>query len=183
MDEVWEIMSRHLYLLHHAYEFRIHAFVLMSNHFHLLASTPLYNLSDGMAYFMKSTSRDLTLAGNRINLTYGNRHFRSQIPSYHYYMNSYKYIYRNPIAAGLSDAVEKYPYSTLPGLLGLRRLHIPLEKDTLLFDDVEDTLKWLNTPSPKEDWEAVGFALRKSVFKLAQDPKTRRPSHLERDLL
>src|SRR5690606_19420490 len=114
-----------------------------------------------MAYFMKSTSHELTFFGNRINLTYGSRHFRSIIDKQHYFNQAYKYFYRNPVVAGACDNVEDYKYSTLHALLGRSKLLVPVESDDLLFNDVEKTLNWLNTPTNEEDWRAVGNALRK----------------------
>jgi REP element-mobilizing transposase RayT len=167
MDEVWKIMCRHLHFLSFGFNVKIHSFVLMSNHFHLLATTPEANLSQAMAYFMKATSTELTSAGNRINQTYGARHFRSIVEKNHYYELCYKYIYRNPVVAGLCDLVEDYKYSTLQGLLGQSRLDIPVCEDHLLFSNIESTLRWLNTPSTAENWEVVKSAMKRQRFALS----------------
>lgn len=179
LEEVWKIMSNHLFYVRHALNGRIHAFVLMPNHYHLLISTPDSNLSQIMAYFMKSTSADLTRANSRINQSYGSRHFRCIIESQHYYLHAYKYVYRNPVKAGLSKVVESYPYSTLTGLLGFRHMYIPLEEDSILFDDVEGTLKWLNLAPAETEWESVRRAIKKRTFKLGMDSASNKPSHLE----
>jgi len=183
MDTVWRIMTDQLFFIHHALNAKIHSFVLMSNHFHLLVSTPEANLSDIMAYFMRETSRSLTAAGGRINQTYGSRYFRTVIGSHHYYLNSYKYVYRNPVEAGLCEKCEDYQYSTLPGLLGHGRLNIPVVADTTLFSDTTQTLTWLNESVTASDWAATGKALKKTHFKLATDKNSRNPNHLEIDLL
>ena len=99
LHEVWTIMSDQLYFLHHAFEFEILSFVLMSNHFHLMVRTPKANLADGMAYFMRETSRSIIKDSERINQTYGSRYGRCLIHSNHHLMNAYKYIYHNPVKA------------------------------------------------------------------------------------
>ncbi len=183
LDLVWEIMSNHLHSTHHRFNLQIHAFVLMSNHFHLLASTPDGNLSQCMAYFMKATSSELTFAGNRINQTYSGRHYRTIIGSYHYFMNSYKYVYRNPVKAGLCANVQDYKFSTLHGLLGNSKLIIPVVEDTLLFDDVDGIIKWINVEPDASDWKTVSDALKKREFKMKKGSKKGALHRLENELL
>jgi REP element-mobilizing transposase RayT len=183
IGEVWEIMSLRLYYLHTVFDVEILAFVLMSNHFHLLLRTPSANLSEAMANFMRETSRAITKAAHRINQTYGQRHSRTIIGSHHYFLQAYKYVYRNPVAAGLCERPENYPYSTLSGLLGANRLIIPVQHDLTLFPDVEGTLDWLARPSNKEDWQSVKRALRRHEFSLAKDRSSKEPNRLEIDSL
>jgi len=59
LDEAWDLFSNYLHFIHSAFEIKIHSFVLMSNHFHLIASDPNLNLSKAMGIFMKEI-------GNRI---------------------------------------------------------------------------------------------------------------------
>lgn len=181
MDEVWRIMCNQLFFIHHAFQVEILAFVLMNNHFHLLIRTPLGNLSSAMGWFMRESSRDLTRAGNRINQAYGGRFHRSLIATNHYLLNAYKYVYANPLKAGIADRAEHYPYSTLPGLLGWNQLLIPVSEDPFLFPDLEGTLDWLNRPVDSSHWDSVRNALRKKEFKLAKLNKLNHP--LEVDLL
>jgi REP element-mobilizing transposase RayT len=181
MSEVWEIMSEQLAFIHHAYGVKIHAFVLMNNHFHLIISTPNSNLSEAIGWFMRESSRTLTRAGNRINQTYGGRHFRSILTSHHYFLNAYKYLYHNPIQAGICENALDYPFSTLPGLLGRRRLLIPVVEDLTLFSDVDGTLQWINKKPTDENWNAVKYAGRKREFKFAKI--NGRPHPLENDML
>jgi REP element-mobilizing transposase RayT len=183
MSQVWDLMQEHLYFTVRGYQCKIHSFVLMNNHFHLLLSTPKANLSSAMAYFMKATSDELTRRSKRINQTYGSRHYRGVIRSYHYFLLAYKYVYRNPVEARLCKNVEDYPYSTLSGLLGKWSLLIPTEEDRTLFSDVTGTLVWLNKKPKVESRDAVCAALKRREFKLPRDRKTRRPCTLENDLL
>jgi putative transposase len=181
MDEVWEIMSDQLFFIHHAFQVRIHAFLLMNNHFHLIISTPLSNLDEAMAWFMRETSRTLTRAGNRINQTYGGRHFRSILKSHHYFLNAYKYLYHNPLHAKICESVLDYPYSSLPGLLGQQRLIFPVIEDTTLFTNIDETIRWLNCRPEEENWLKVTKAIRKAEFAFAS--KNKRPHPLEFDTL
>ncbi len=179
MDEVWEIMSRQLYFIRHAFNVRIHSFVLMNNHFHMLISTPDANLSQAMANFMGETSRYLNYAGNRENETYAGRHFRSIIKSHHEFTHAYKYNYRNPVTCGIVNRVESYKYSTLYGLLGMSPLMIPVEEDTLLFPDIQANLDWLNTDPCPEKSLVVKHAMKKKVFKMRKVLKSKKEHKLD----
>ncbi len=165
MEEMWELCSDYLSLLHHGFSFRIHAFVLMSNHYHLIVSTPLSNLPEGMNHFQREVSRYISRASGRINQTWGRPYYPCLLDSNHYFFNAYKYLYRNPVEAGLATSVETYRYSTLFRLLGFGPLSFPLEFDTLLFNpnlDLEH-LAWLNTGS-SDDFIEVGKALARKKF-------------------
>lgn len=168
LETVSSIFDDYLYVTKHEFDFRIHAFVLMPNHFHMLTSTPQANISPGMQYLMNQTSREITRLSGRINQTFGNRHHKTLITTDHYFTNCYKYVYRNPVKAGLCTRVEDYKYSTLNGLLGDSQLVVPVERDTLLFTPHFDerTLSWLNRKPDAQSEEDVRKALRKGVFAL-----------------
>jgi len=132
---------------------------------------------------MKETSRDISRLSGRINQTYGARYYKCIIRSDHYFMNSYKYIYRNPVEAGLCQGVEEYPYSTINGLLGSSPVYIPMIEDTLLFENTYRTLAWLNFKTKNEDRDSVKAALKRQYFKLPKNRNNSKPNHLEFDLL
>lgn len=182
-SETWEVMQRHLYFTAHAFGFEILAFVLMSNHYHMLLLAPGANLSEGMAWFGRETSRELVSSSGRINMTYGGRFFRSNIQSHHHFLNCYKYIFRNPVEAGLAERVEEYRWSTLRGLLGFEHLLIPVREDLTLFDDLVGSLHWLNEKPSAENWDAIRKGLRHPIFRLANDRNTKRNHALETDFL
>jgi REP element-mobilizing transposase RayT len=179
MPVVWSIMTTHLRFISFAYNIRIHAFTLMSNHFHLIARAPDGNLSEAMRFFMSETGRDLRGLSTRINCTYGTRFHRSLLTSPHYFFHAYKYLYQNPVQAGICERVEEYPYSTLPALLGNTRFEVPIYDD-LNWSSVNsrlETLKWLNQSPRSSEWMIVERSLRKSEFKIPKDNK--RPHSLE----
>lgn len=169
LEDVWSIMQNQLFALHHFFNVHIHSFVLMPNHFHMLALWLENNMSESMQYFMGQTSRTISGQARRINQTYGARYHSSRIDSLHYYYQAYKYVYYNPVKAGLSLTPQDYPYSTLPGLIGKRKMHIPLESDELLFSDFEGTMRWLNMAPTENNLQSVKKALKRRVFQFGQD--------------
>lgn len=175
LETVWSIFGDYLFILKHEHKFEIHSLVLMDNHFHLLIKTPSANLSEGMNYFMREVSKEITYQSGRTNQTFGGPYHWSMINSYSYYLNVYKYIYRNPVEAGLADRCESYKFSTLSGLIGAHPIRFPLEEDILLFNpNLDDTtLNWLNTPKPDVHLQTKK-ALRKSVFEYQKNTSTKR---------
>lgn len=181
LDNVWETLCDELYLTRYYFNLKIYAFVLMQNHFHLLLGTPDRNLSPAMAYFLKQSSYRITRPLNRINTTWAQRFKRCELNSEHYLKNTYKYIYQNPVRAGIVSRVEDYTYSTLPSLIGKTILTLPLEPDHILFDNVESTLNWLNEPISTNNIAFMNKALRRTHFSLP--PVNKRVNPLENDTL
>jgi len=183
LNEVWLIMEDYLYFVTAAYDLAISSFVLMSNHFHLIAEAPSGNLSEAMTYFMRETSRAIGKAAGRINQTYGARYRRTLISRRLHFQYAYKYVYRNPVKAGLVSRVEDYQYSTLPGLLGKFKINIPIVEDSILFsDDPRKVLDWLNCPPDGQVEEDVRKAIRRSLFRFPTHNSNRK-SKLEETLL
>jgi REP element-mobilizing transposase RayT len=182
LNEVWEIFEHQLFFIHHAFGIRIHAFVMMNNHYHLLASDPQLQLSHAMRWFMTETSREIGRRSNRKNHIYGQRNFKCLITSEHYFLHAYKYIYRNPVEAGACKKVEDYPYSTLFSLLGKSQLVVPID-DQILLSNLEVNLNWLNEFVEQENWDAVRCALKKDEFKLRKDRFRNKQLTLEQDRL
>ncbi len=184
LDEVWRVYEDWLYFCKFAYNMKIHSFVLMSNHFHLLASFPDNNISESMQYFMKQTSNSINDLSKRINQVYGSRYHRTLIEKYHHYMNAYKYVYRNPVEAGICRRAEDYCFSTLHGLSGSSKLHIPVSEDTVLFNDTYDhsILDWINTEPLHVHREQMSAALKRKIFKLSKYSSSKNYSALESSL-
>lgn len=187
LPDVWNIFSSYLHFIRHAYGVRINSFVLMSNHFHLIATPTHDNLPAAMNYFMRETSRNISRDSCRINQVYGGPYRKCMLKSYHYFCHAYKYVYRNPVEAGLSNHVEEYPYSTLQGLLGLSKLFIPTEYDTILFGpdvkrahSLESELKWMNTAYLGAHKSDIWRALKHPVFTLPTYPHGK-PNPLEEE--
>jgi REP element-mobilizing transposase RayT len=182
LDEVWKIMENYLYLSKICFDIQIFGFVLMNNHFHLLVRAPKGNLSEAMGSFLRNTSLEITKNTNRINNLWAKRFKRCELNSYHYFTNTYKYIYQNPIRAGICSDVLDYRHSTLNGLLGLRKMIVPVEYDSLLFDSVfPDSIGWLNQIPDNASLNDFKKGIKKKKFKL---PKTdSRPNRLESKFL
>lgn len=88
MPRVWEIFCTELSNTAEKHHLQVHSFVLMSNHYHMIATTPQANISQCMQYFMQRSSRALTNEGNRINETFAGRHYKCILQLPNYYLNT-----------------------------------------------------------------------------------------------
>ena len=151
LAETWQVMVKLLSETSELYGAQIHAFVLMPNHFHLLISTPERDLGAAMHYFMLSISKEMNARSGRSGRIFGARYHWSIIMSDAHYDCALKYVYRNPVKAGLAERVEHYPYSTLLQVLGHATNGVPLRphcgaSDFIPNRNSEGFLEWLNEP-------------------------------------
>ena len=168
------------------FDARVHAFVLMPNHFHLIVTTPVHPMGDVMEFFMRESARELNRKSGRKGHIFGGPYDAPLINSEHYFVHAMKYVYRNPIAAGICDLVEDYPFSTLSGRTGATQLQIPLGFSpfrSVSMGCIEtvpiEYLEWLTQGYSSKQIAALKFGLRqRGFFTLPKDPKTRRPVSL-----
>lgn len=119
------------------YEWRtleIHALVMMDTHVHVL-----FRESDQNENFF--VVRLLELLGQKCP----NEVLVEPIKNYSQYLNTYKYIYRNPVEAGLALMCETYRYSSLGGLLGQNELLINVLDPMGMIQNPRRILTWLNS--------------------------------------
>ena len=180
MDEVWEVMSTRLESLQKEHGIRIAAFVLMSNHFHMLVLTPNLDIDRLMYFFMKGVTLDIQKRSRRINKIFGGRYKGSLIDSYDYLMNVYKYIYRNPVEAKMVMRAEAYPYSSLHFKNKIdSRMSFQLERVLSHFsvdrhvDSIE--LEWINQSFSQSEAKSIKTGLQKTIFSYEKDRTTGKP--------
>lgn len=183
MIDVWDIFSRYLYFITLAYGVRIHSFVLMNNHFHMLLTTPNANLSEAMNYLMREVSKSIGRESGNINQVFGGPYHWSMIRNRLYYEHAYKYVYRNPVEARICKRVESYAFSTLPGLLGSAHLPFPAFDNMNLIADPGRQLSWLNAPYPDMEFlDDIRKALRHKEFEFHSHGNSRIISPLQSEL-
>jgi putative transposase len=93
MDQKWTKETNRLKFLESKKKLFTHAFVLMPNHFHLLA--------------------EMKLDFSPFDLDYSLSIRNFEITNIKTYREIYCYIYMNPVRAGLTKAPHHYPYSLL----------------------------------------------------------------------
>jgi putative transposase len=180
LPDTWRIFSRELSFISKHYGVTIFAFVLMSNHYHLLLKVgDKIPLGRVMNYFQAKLSRTLNLRNQRINHVFGGQYRGSRITECSHFDVVFRYVLQNPLKANLCTDVRAYEYSTAYSYylkapkrfpFSVNIFNEPLADNILKRINEGRLFEWLNTPN-FSDRDKVTAALRRSNFKL---PKNRR---------
>lgn len=110
---VWDLCKEALIYAQSKAPAKVHCFLLMGNHYHLLLSTPNADLDTFMRYLNLKLSQLITKRSGVINQKFSNRYKWSIVEEESYLLNVYRYIYQNPIRAKITNDCHSYPYSSL----------------------------------------------------------------------
>ena len=170
LAQTWEVLGQQCFEIGVLFAAKIHALVLMPNHFHLLISTPEEDLGLVMMHFMRSVTTTLNRKSGRTGRVFGGRYYWSLIDTPIYFGHALKYSYRNPVRAELCERVEDYEFSTLRGTIGLSPslfpLHFPYGENEyrLIPKSEQDFSSWLNRKFKTEHENAIRAALKHPQF-------------------
>jgi len=103
------------------YDWRLHAFAIMSNHEHLFVETPDPNLSAGMQYLNGSYTSYFNWRYKRSGHLFQGRFKGHLVQTEGYFRQVSRYIHLNPVRAGLVDRPQDYQWSSYPGYAQVRR--------------------------------------------------------------
>jgi REP element-mobilizing transposase RayT len=98
----------------------IHAYCLMSNHYHLLLQTPLGNLSKIMQHINSSYTTYFNVKRKRSGHLLQGRYRAIVIDADSYACELSRYIHLNPVRAGMVDTPESYQWSSYHGYVNSR---------------------------------------------------------------
>ncbi len=97
------------------YGWRLHAFVLMTNHDHLFVETPEPNLSAGMQYLNGSDTSYFNHRHSRAGHLFQGRIKANLIEEDGYFLQVSRYLHLNPVRANLVARPEDYRWSNYRG--------------------------------------------------------------------
>ena len=92
--------------------FPVHAYVLMSNHYHLLLETPKANLSRGMGWMQSAFTRRINTRHRFWGHVFGGRYKSILLEPGNCFWALLDYIHLNPVRAGMireAEGLESYP--------------------------------------------------------------------------
>ena len=131
----------HLQKIIHKYctqfEVEIQSLVMMDTHTHLIIKT----INDSAQLFSDSLQKHLKADESLENIC-------KPILNYSQYLNTYKYIYRNPVEAKLCRHVEDYDFSSLKAIIGRSHLALRVYDQIGLIHNPFQVLNWLNSNGP-----------------------------------
>lgn len=100
--------------------FRIHAWVLMTNHYHLLVETPEANLSKGMGWMQNAYTRRINVRHGLWGHVFGGRYKAILVEPGNCFWALLDYVHLNPVRAGMvhrEEGLDKFGWSSLCGYL------------------------------------------------------------------
>lgn len=178
LQTLWEIFIRSMVQAKALFNCDFHAFVLMSNHYHLLVSTPDNNIDKVMEHIQREVAQKANRKSARINHFFGGPYKWSLIYEEDYYWSAAKYIFRNPVRAGICDEVTNYKYSSLNR--SCKEIQWQMvdffnnkTKPIILDND------WLNEPFLNETEEELRLALRRKEFKIPRSSSSCRKVYFD----
>ena len=145
--------SRFLQLLNQSvniYTVKLHSYVLMNNHFHLLVETPHGNLSEFMRHFNIAYIVYFNRRHKRVGHLYQGRYKAILVDKDAYLSVLSRYIHLNPVRIKALKKVEpkekyrrlvRYPWSSLAGYLNKRKKQHYVEYKLVLAEHGGDTDK------------------------------------------
>jgi len=119
----------------------VHAFVLLSNHFHLMVRTLHANLCQWMHTMMSNFTRTYNTSHERVGHVFQSRYRAIVVDSEAYGRELLRYIHLNPVRGGRAvgmdiamrlEILRKYPWSSHAAYAGLKRCPWPVITAELL---------------------------------------------------
>jgi REP element-mobilizing transposase RayT len=113
-------------------DWELFAFVVLSNHLHLLLKTPRPNLAKGMQAFLSAYAQWSGRRRRRSGHLFQGRYRAEMIEDESYYWTVSRYVHLNPVRAGLVVHPEQWAWSSYPGYCQPKRCFGFVAYDALL---------------------------------------------------
>jgi putative transposase len=114
------------------YGWKIHAYCLMQNHYHLVIEIDERGMSRGFCELHTGYARSYNKRHGRVNHLFGKRYWSARVEDDSGFLNTCRYVLRNPVRAGLVTEVARWRWSSYRATLGLAGTNLPLAVDELL---------------------------------------------------
>jgi REP element-mobilizing transposase RayT len=169
---------------------RVHAWVLLSNHYHLMVETPEANLVAGMQWLQNTVTRRFNVRHRAWGRVFGDRYKAVAVEgrSRFYYETLMDYIHLNPVRAGLvrpsqKQSVLDYRWSSLRTGYGVppgRRAKWLVAEEGLAVFGLPDTTAGRRRFVERLDRRAVEEGARRAGVVPLPEERDARCSHLRR---
>lgn len=110
----------------------IHAYCLLSNHYHLLLETPKGNLSQIMRHINGAYTTYFNVKRKRAGHLFQGRFKAILVEADEYAMELSRYIHLNPVRAGMVTRPEEYRWSSYNNFIGQSAVSSWLKENTIL---------------------------------------------------
>lgn len=103
------------------YNYRLHCYMLMTNHYHLLIETPDGNISKVMHYLNSSYTNYINRKRNRFGHLFQGRYKAILIDYDSYLLELSRYLHLNPVRAGMVSKPGEYQYSSYKSYISKKK--------------------------------------------------------------
>jgi putative transposase len=110
----------------------IHAYCLMSNHYHLLMETPEGNLSQIMRHINGAYTTYFNIKRKRAGHLFQGRFKSILVEADEYAVELSRYIHLNPVRVGMAEKPGEYPWSSFLSYIGQSKVPAWLKTDFIL---------------------------------------------------
>jgi REP element-mobilizing transposase RayT len=131
-DELRALFLATVQMVARSLDWRVLAFALMRNHYHLVLKIGSRGLSDGMCVLNTRFARASNNRYDRINHCFGQRFWSAHLDTEHYLLNSVRYCHWNPPRAQLCADPSGSTWTSFRASVGLDPPHAALAIDELL---------------------------------------------------
>ena len=129
---ITRIVFRALMETHDKYNFLIHHVVLMSNHYHIIATATEENLHRAMQYLNSRIAVRFNKATGRSGHLWADRYRSCIIDTDEHYLACVRYVYRNPLRAGMVQELEEFTDSSFQFWAFGKKIDVFLAEDHLV---------------------------------------------------
>ena len=99
------------------FPFTLHAYCLMTNHYHLLLQTGNVALADLMQSFKTAYAKHFNRRHHHVGHVFQGRYHSIPVQEDAYFTTVARYIHLNPVKAGIVTAPQDFPWSDYPRLI------------------------------------------------------------------
>ena len=117
-DHDYDVFLRMLRKTVETFEWPLHAWCVMPNHFHLLAETPHANLGRGMLVLNGSYARRYNARFDRVGHVFQTPYRSKLVMTDEHFMEAMRYIANNPVRAKLCERAGDWPWSSYNATAG-----------------------------------------------------------------
>lgn len=114
------------------FHWRVRAYCLMGNHYHLLVETPEANLAHGMRHFNGIYTQRFNCRHRRVGHVFQGRYKAILVQKDSYLLELARYIVLNPVRAHMVHSIKDWPWSSYRATAGLIEAPDWLDTDGIL---------------------------------------------------
>lgn len=139
-DHDYAVFLRMLQSTVETFDWLLHAWCVMPNHFHLLVETPHANLGRGMLVLNGSYARRYNAKFDRVGHVFQTPYRSTLVATDEHFLEATRYIANNPVRAKLSERAAAWPWSSYRATIGLdsKPSFLTIERTFALFGSPGD---------------------------------------------